>query len=191
MAMAGRKRKQNVNRDSKGKSRGEIFDPSAIFGQPHRRDTKDPSSEYAAYPLGRLWLNKQITEDQLRAGNEFASVARSYARQMGIPIGSPRSGSMSECVSTGFYAWEGDRHEIDPDEAAKRVQRVKENYNNVVCSLAEIGRTHNRGNGILHVMRDICIAEQDERQVWRDYAMLGDLRLGLNAAYRVLLERRG
>jgi hypothetical protein len=98
---------------------------------------------------------------------------------------------MSECVSTGFYSWEGDRNEVDPDEAAKRIERVKENYNNVFCALVKVGREHNRGNRILHVMRDICIQEQDERQVWRDNAMLGDLRLGLNAAHRVLVERRG
>lgn len=191
MARAGRRKKLNVIRDASGKSRGEIFDPSAIFGQPHRRDTADPSSEYAAYPLGRLWLNKQITPDQLRAGNEFASVSRSYGRVMGIPMGSPRSGSMSECVSTGFYTWEGDTQEIDPVEAAKRVQRVKDKYNDIVCTLTELGRSHNRGHKILIVMREICITEQDERAVWRDYAMLGDLRLGLNAAHRVLVERRG
>lgn len=190
-AKPGRKRKQNVVRDSSGKSRGEIFDPSVIFGQPHRRDCADPSSEYAAYPLGRLWLNKQITADQLRAGNEFASVARAFGRVMGIPVGSPRSGSMSECVSTGFYSWEGDTQEIDPVEAAKRVQRVKDKYNDIVCVLTELGRSHNRGLHILSVMRDVCITEQDERQFWRDNAKLGDLRLGLNAAHRVLVERRG
>lgn len=190
MARAGRKRKINVVRDSSGKSRGEIFDPSAIYAQPHRRDCTDPTSEYASYPLGRLWLNKQITEGQLRAGNEFANVAHAYARLNGIPLGSPRSGSMSERVATGFVSWEGDRHEIDPDEAAKRVQRIKDSYNDVFCALNELGRAHNRGTGILKVMRDICVSEQDERQVWRDYAMLGDLRLGLNAAHRVLVERR-
>lgn len=190
MARAGRKRKVNVIRDSSGKSRGEIFDPSAIYAQPHRRECKDPTSEYASYPLGRLWLNKQITEGQLKAGNEFASVAASYGRVMGIPVGSPRSGSMSERVATGFFAWEGDRHETDPDEAAKRIERIKSAYDDTVCALAELGRSHNRGNRILKVMRDVCISEQDERQVWRDYAMLGDLRLGLNAAHRVLVERR-
>lgn len=191
MARAGRKPKQNVVRDSKGKSRGEIFDPSAIFGQPHRRDTKDPSSEYAAYPLGRLWLNKQITEAQLRAGNEFAYVAHAYARLNGIPMGSPRSGSMSECISTGFYSWDGDRKEFDQEEADKRSARINGRYDDAVCTLTELGRSHNRGTRILMVMREVCITEQDERQIWRDDVMLGDLRLGLNAVHRVLLERRG
>lgn len=191
MARAGRKRKINVVRDSSGKSRGEIFDPSVIFAQPHRRGVSDPSSEYAAYPLGRLWLNRLITEAQLVAGNEFAAVARSYGRMMGIPVGSPRSGSMSECVSTGFYAWEGEQSEPDPDEAAKRIATIRGRYNDIHDKLGQLGREHGRGHGILRVMREICIQEQDERQVWRDYALMGDLRLGLNAAHRVLVERRG
>ncbi|MFA7280830.1 MAG: hypothetical protein WC100_12105 [Sterolibacterium sp.] len=189
MARAGRKRKTNVIRDESGKSRGEIFDPSAIYQQPHRRDLAEPGRTEAGYPLGRLRLNGQITPAQLRAGNAYAHSVYAYARTMGIPMGSPRSGSMSECVSTGFYAWEGDHVEIDHDEARKRVQRVKEQYTQTHEALWELGRHHNRGNKILVVLREICVAEQDERDLWADSQKLGDLRLGLNAVEKILANR--
>jgi hypothetical protein len=132
-----------------------------------------------------------ITDGQLRAGNEYASVVYAYARTMGIPMGSPRSGSMSECIATGFYSWEGETIEPDPEEAAKRVHRVKERYNDCHETLAELGRFHGRGRHILIIMREICIAEAEEKALWHDQAKLGDLRLGLNAVHKVLLDRRG
>jgi hypothetical protein len=191
MARPGRKRKTTVIRDSKGKSRGEVFDPSVIERQPHRRGSAQPWSEDAGFPLGRLRINGMLTEAQMRAGNEYAAVVYAYARTMGIPMGSPRSGSMSECVSTGFYSWEGDRHEVDPEEAAKRVQRIRERYNDCHDTLADLGRQHGRGRNILIVMREVCVQECEEKALWRDEAKIGDLRLGLNAVHRVLLERRG
>lgn len=199
MARAGRKRKANVIRDSGGKSRGEVFDPSFVFKQPHRRDflsviegrkldhTEPKLVNQAGYPLGRLRIALAITGDQLRAGNEFAALVRSYGRRMGIQIGSPKSGSMSERISTGFSPFEAD---INPDHQQSD-QEVQDLYDLCYTTLAELGRTLNRGHGILHVMREICITENDERQVWRDEVKLGDLRLGLNAVHRVLLERRG
>jgi len=189
ISKAGRPRKRNVKRDDKGKSRGEIFDPSVIWAQPHRREVSDPSSERAAYPLGRLRLNELITEPQLRAGNEFAAVVYAYARTMGIPMGSPRSGSMSECIATGFYSWESEQRQVDPEEEAKRVQRVKGRYNDVVEALAEVGRTLNRD--LLRVMKRYCIEEMDEQALWRDGDEMGNLRSGLNVADRILVERRG
>ena len=186
---AGRKRKVNVIRDDTGKSRGEIFDPSAIFAQPHRRDTPDPSSVDAGSPLGRLRLNGLITPDQMRAGNEYASVVLSYARVMGIPSASPRGSSFADAIATGFYAWEGERTEIDQEEADRRVRRVRERYNDCHDALAELGRQHGRGRNILIVMREICVAETEERSLWHDAGKLGDLRLGLNAVQRVLVDR--
>lgn len=192
MARAGRKRKTNVVRDASGKSRGERFDPSLIFNQPHRRDCPQPWDDKAGYPLGRLLLNGLITDGQHRAGNEYAAVVYSYARTMGIPMGSPRACSMSEYISgrEGGYEWEGDKLEIDPEEAAKRIVFVKDRYNNCHETLTELGRLHNRGHKILHVMRDVCIQESQERGLWADPDKLGDLRLGLNAVQKVLLEQR-
>lgn len=186
---AGRKRKSNVTRDASGKSRGEIFDPSAIFKQPHRRDCNDPTSHNASFPLGRLHINGLLTEGQLRAGNEYAAVVHAYARAMGIPIGSPRSGSMSECISTGFYSWEGDRHDPDPEEAAKRLIRIKERYNECHTVLSQLGRLHGNDRKILLIMKAICIEEREEKELWHNAEKIGDLRLGLNAVQKILIDR--
>jgi hypothetical protein len=198
MARAGRKKKTTVLRDSSGKSRGEIFDPSFHHNQPHRKafmtviegrklDHTEPKLvNQAGYPLGRLRIALAITGDQLRAGNGYASLVRSYGRRMGIQIGSPKSGSMSERISTGFSPFEAD---INPDHQQSD-QEIQDLYDDCHCALVKLGREHNRGNRILIVMREICITEQDEHHVWRDDAKLGDLRLGLNAVHRVLLERR-
>jgi hypothetical protein len=91
---AGRPRKTNVVRDRTGKSRGEIVDFSVVLNQPHRRGFSDKRSELLGYPLGRLRAESQISEIQLRAGNEWALMVRSYAGMMGVPFGSPRSGSL-------------------------------------------------------------------------------------------------
>ncbi len=101
----GRKRKTNVVRDSKGKSRGEILDLSVVFNQPHRRGQRNPKSELLGYPLGRLRHEGLIDEAQLQAGNAWASMVRAYSRMIGLRIGSPKSGSLTDAVATGFYVW--------------------------------------------------------------------------------------
>jgi hypothetical protein len=190
MARAGRKRKINVIRDESGKSRGEIFNPSAIYAQPHRRDLKHPDATEAGYPLGRLRLNRLIDASQLRAGNEYAAVVYAYARTMGIPLGSPRSSSMNECISSGFYAWEGDRINIDQEEAYKRIRKVKDRYDACHKTLAELSKMHGRGNKIFSALREVCIQEAEEKGLWSDPDKIGDLRLGLNAIHKTLFDQR-
>lgn len=194
----GRPPKQNVIRDSSGKSRGEIFDPNFFFRQPHRRGIVEVMGEkgidhtiprnvaLAGFPLGRLRLSGLISADQLRAGSDYAAVVRSYARQNNIPTGSTKSGSLSEFVGGGFYLWENDSVGPTPDE----IDLTKNRYNKCHETLAELGRMHGRGRNILIVMREICVAEVEERALWHDQSRLGDLRLGLNAVQKVLVERR-
>src|ERR1700761_1405842 len=101
----GRPRKVNVRRSPSGKSLGEVVDLAAVLAQPHRRGAKDPKSELLGYPLGRLRLNDQVSEIQHRAGNEWALLVRSYAGTMGIPIGSPKSGSALNDSGKPGYAF--------------------------------------------------------------------------------------
>lgn len=203
MARAGRRKKLNVIRDASGKSRGEPFDPNFHFQQPHRKPflavieerKLDPSHprimNQAGYPLGRLRIALAISGDQLAGGNAYAALVHAYGRRMGVKIGSPKSGSMNERISTGFSPFEAD---INPSHQ-KTDQDIQDLYDTLHCDLVALGRAHNRGHKILNVMRDVCISEQDERQFWRDDAAMGDLRLGLNLAHRNLIknlvERRG
>lgn len=157
---------------------------SVIEGR--KLDPTDPKIlNQAGYPLGRLRIALAITADQLRAGNEFSALVRSYARLNGIPLGSPKSGSMGERISSGFYTWGPD--EIPEEESERRRQRINLLYNDCFAKLSHLGREHNRGHKIIQVVRDICVVEQDERQVWRDDVAIGDLRLGLNCLARCLI----
>ena len=186
-----RPRKTNVHRDASGKSRGEVFDPSAIYAQPHRRDCADPGSPDAGSPLGRLRMSRLISDEQYHAGSEWGLAVLAYCRVMGIRSGSPSGGSLASCQSgSGFYSWEGDRVEIDEDEAAKRVQRVKGRYNACFDAVTDVSRTLSRGNKIHRVLKDVCILEMDERALWASSEMLGDLRVGLNTVGKVLRDDR-
>lgn len=185
----GRKRKSNVERDDAGKSRGERFDPQPFLDQPHRKGHKELEANQG-FPLGRLFLNGMLTTDQLAAGNHYALCVYAYARTMGIPMGSPRSGALIGMQGGGFYRWEGDEGNIDPEESRKRLDYVKTRYNDCHDALYELGRVHKRQHKILHVMREICVAEIEEKTIWADQQKLGDLRLGLNSVHKILLGHK-
>lgn len=181
----GRKRKTNVVRDAKGKSRGEILDLSVIYNQPHRRGQRNPKSELLGYPLGRLRHEGLIDEAQLQAGNAWASMVRAYSRMIGLRIGSPKSGSLTDAVATGFYVWEGDGPEVEPEEQERRRKRLRGKYDLCHDRLHEVGRTLGPGIGqsaaLLKALRKVAIEER-----YPEDAELGNLRVALNTVGRVL-----
>lgn len=179
----GRKRKTNVVRDASGKSRGEILDLSVIYNQPHRRGQRNPKSELLGYPLGRLRHEGLIDEAQLQAGNAWASMVRAYSRMIGLRIGSPKSGSLTEAVATGFYVWEGDEG-VEPEEQERRRKRLRAKYDLCHDRLHEVGRTLGSGTqsaALLKAIRKVCIEER-----YPEDAELGNLRVALNTVGRVL-----
>lgn len=198
----GRKRNPNAIRDESGKSRGERFDPQPFLDQPHRKpfaglrfdeNGRDlASTEAVGYPLARLHANGLLNRDQLAAGNHYAACVYNYARVMGIPMGSPRSGALLQMQGGGFYRWEGEESQIDADETRKRIERVKSLYNDCHEALSNVGLAHRRGNKILIIMREICVAELEENSLWgkAGEARLGDLRLGLNAVHKILVGHK-
>lgn len=181
----GRKRKTNVVRDASGKSRGEILDLSVVYNQPHRRGQRNPESELLGYPLGRLRHEGLIDEAQLQAGNAWASMVRAYSRMIGLRIGSPKSGSLTEAVATGFYVWEGDGpengQEVDAEEQERRRKRLRGKYDLCHDRLHEAGRTLGPGAALLKALRKVAIEER-----YPEDAELGNLRLALNTVGRVL-----
>ena len=183
----GRPKKQNVIRDASGKSRGEIVDFSVVMNQPHRRGALDPMSHLLGFPLGRLRLSDDISDDQLRTGSAWAGVVSAYAAIMGVPAPSPRSGELSERVQTGFYNWGTDeipRDQETPEERAERIHETKTKYADCFEAMGQLGRTLGRGHRILFAVNKVCIENQYPNQ-----GDIGDLRLGLNAIDRIL--RRG
>lgn len=174
----GRPRKVNVVRDRNGKSRGEIVDLSIVLNQPHRRDAKGDArkSELLGYPLGRLRISNEVSEIQLRAGNEWALMVRSYAGIMGIRIGSPRAGSLFEDAQKPGYSFSGDEATHDAEEREKRISAARSRYDACFETLTDVGRALGRNNAILAAMRRVCIEERYPNDI-----ELGDLRIGLNA----------
>lgn len=182
----GRKRKTNVRRDASGKSRGEIVDLSVIYNQPHRRGQRNPKSELLGYPLGRLRHEGLIDETQLQIGNEWASLVRAYSAMLGLRVGSPKSGSLTEAVATGFYAWEtsaagGPQDQEQEKEEEQRRKRLRAKYDLCHDRLHEVGRTLGHGANLLSAMRHVCIEERYPAD-----SELGNLRVALNALGRVL-----
>jgi hypothetical protein len=174
----GRPRKVNVVRDSNGKSRGEIVDFSVIMNQPHRREAKGDArkSELLGYPLGRLRVSNEVSEIQLRAGNEWALMVRSYAGMMGIPLGSPKSGSALNDAAKPGYAFATEDGQADRIEHDKRCRALRGRYDACFETLGEVGRSFGRSHAILAAMRRVCIEERYPNDI-----ELGDLRIGLNA----------
>lgn len=181
----GRKRKTNVVRDASGKSRGEILDLSVVYNQPHRRGARNPKSELLGYPLGRLRHEGLIDEAQLQAGNAWASMVRAYSRMIGLRIGSPKSGSLTDAVATGFYVWEGDGPEVEPEEQERRRKRLRGKYDLCHDRLHEVGRTLGPGAAqsaaLLKALRKVAIEER-----YPEDLELGNLRVALNTVGRVL-----
>jgi hypothetical protein len=175
---AGRPRKTNVVRDRTGKSRGEIVDFSVVLNQPHRRGFSDKRSELLGYPLGRLRAESQISEIQLRAGNEWALMVRSYAGMMGVPFGSPRSGSLLSDSGNPGYLFASDGAGLDQEEYQTR---LKGRYNGCFERLNEVGRVLGRSHAVVVSVRRVCIEERYPNDI-----ELGDLRIGLNALAKEL-----
>lgn len=179
---AGRPRKTNVVRDASGKSRGEIVDFSVVLNQPHRRAApkEHRKSELLGYALGRLRFVDQISEDQLRAGNEWAQLVRSYAATIGLPHGSPRSGSLLSDSGKPAYSFSRDEATHDAESEQKRSASLKSRYDDCFETMAQLGRSLGVGGKILIVTRKVCIEDRDP-QPWE----VGDLRSGLNAMARI------
>ena len=185
---SGRKRKPDVLRDSKGKSRGEVVDLTPMLNQPHRRRfSKDRQDPKLGYPLGRLARGNYISFEQLNAGNRWASLVRAYALAHGIPTGSAKSPMTDAMGGDGFYRWDDS---IDGEERIKRRRELREQYDDCYIALLDTGRHTLAGNSILATCKHVCILEFDESYLWHDRRRLGWLRIGLNALDRVF-EIRG
>lgn len=179
----GRPRKINVVRDRSGKSRGEIVDLSVVLNQPHRREANGDArkSELLGYPLGRLRVTNEVSEIQLRAGNEWALMVRSYAGMMGVPLGQPRSGSALNDSGKPGYSFAGDEARPDAEEYDKRCKSLRSRYDGCFENLMDVGRALGRSNAVLASMRRVCIEERYPNDI-----ELGDLRIGLNTIAKEL-----
>jgi hypothetical protein len=101
---AGRPRKQNVERYPSGDiKRGEtqreamsvaIEARRRIDGWSEKVTDDTVRGQLAGYVLGRMRLDGSITEEQLKAGDEYAEIMARYYRMVGIPFPSARAQSL-------------------------------------------------------------------------------------------------
>jgi hypothetical protein len=95
---------------------------------------------------------------------------------MGVPFGSPRSGSLLSDSGKPSYLFASEGVRSDAEEYEKRCRTLRKKYDGCFKRLNELGRVLGNGHVILITVRRICIEER-----YPNDTELGNLRLGLNA----------
>lgn len=96
-ANAGRPKKKDVERFPSGKIKPfetERENKSVALDARRRIHGISADDQRAGYTLGRIFLDGKITEDQFKAGDEYAETMARYYRLVGIPAPSPRAQSL-------------------------------------------------------------------------------------------------
>jgi hypothetical protein len=101
---AGRPRKENVDRYPSGDIKRSETQREAmsvaiearrrIDGWGDKVSDDTVKSPYAGYTLGRMFLDGRITEEQRKAGDEYAEIMARYYRLVGYPFPSARAQSI-------------------------------------------------------------------------------------------------
>jgi hypothetical protein len=189
-----RRRKTDVRRDRRGKSRGE---PDAIaaevlaararelmadkIGVEHARDA------LAGFTLGRLLLRGRadpsnpgsITQAQYDAGDDWSKIVRAHARIMGYSLA--RSSPSFVLASGGVSC--------TSDPAHAEVVRIRRQYSDCYRALIEAGtvfKDHRKASGleVAMICWDVCINNRPLGSL--SAADYGNLRAGLNALVKAL-----
>ncbi|QIG72985.1 hypothetical protein EVB98_063 [Rhizobium phage RHph_N3_2] len=98
---AGRPRKENVERYPSGDVKRSETQKQAmstaiearrrIDGWGDKVSDETVKSPFAGYTLGRMFLDGKITEEQRKAGDEYAEIMARYYRLVGVPFPSARA----------------------------------------------------------------------------------------------------
>jgi len=101
---AGRPRKEGVERYPSGdvkrsETQREVMSVAIearrrIDGWSEKVTDETVKSPFAGYTLGRIFLDGRITEDQRKAGDEYAEIISRYHKLTGIPFPSARAQSL-------------------------------------------------------------------------------------------------
>lgn len=78
-------------------------------------------SQFAGYTLGRMFLDGRITEEQRKAGDEYAEIISRYHRLTGIPFPSARAQSLFS-----VKGHDGEQNESVTDRARKASNAMME-----------------------------------------------------------------
>lgn len=154
LARSSRQEREQVSRDNAY---------SVAREQPHRKKYGDQFGDWRAEnELGRLYLDKVITQEQFEAGNKYREIVGRMRRAISAPRAVPKSSAGTLIGPTGTVI------ELD----AERADRARSEYADAYRSLSDMGR-----DATLAV-NDVVI---EDRNIYEEArAGIFDLKAGLN-----------
>ena len=187
----GRKRKSNVRRDTKGKSRGEfeVVDPETLAvrarelrkaGFDARFAGKHANDALAGFTLGLLHLRWQhnkddpggISQEQFNAGQAWTRIVYRHAAVMGYSL----------TIRTPSFIMVGGGTSCAAEPEEDEIIAVRRKWSDCYNALMSAGRDH--GLRVSIVTYGVCGENWPAGALSRED--LGDLRLGLNAIGKVV-----
>lgn len=124
-------------------------------------------SEFAGYTLGRIFLDGKITEEQRKAGDEYAETMARYHRLVGIPFPSARAQSL--------FSIKGHDGEVT-ESMADRARRAT----NKMMELQGVLLKCQDGPQVRATIQNVAVMDLDHLRMMPDQQMLW-LKRGLNA----------
>lgn len=121
---------------------------------------------FAGYVLGRLFLAKAITEEQMEAGNKMAEDFASYYGLVGIPFPSARAQDLFR-----VRGMPGEDRPAAARAASNRMMAIE----------AALGKADQNGRPVTSVTKRVCI-QDDDTNIHHSYTLLM-LKRGLDALH--------
>jgi len=173
-AKTGRPRKEGVDRFECGKikpaeTQKETMSVAIEARKRHHGATIDVGSPFAGYVLGRIYLDGNITEDQRKAGDEYAEIIARYHKMVGIPFPSARAQSLFT-----IKGYDGDVTEAMADKARRATNRMME--------VTKVLLDCNEGPVVRSVVHNVCVMDFENLRDMQPQAIVW-LRRGLQALW--------
>lgn len=137
----------------------------AVEARQRIHGVEDGKSQLAGYTLGRIFLDGKITEEQRKAGDEFAEAMARYYRLTGVPFPSPRAQAIG-----GIRGSDGDVSESLAN-AARRASNTMMRLTGVLLQCKD-------GPQVRQTVISVCVMDYENMRDMPDMQM-GWLKRGL------------
>lgn len=131
------------------------------------------------YLLGRIRMDGGITENQLAAGNRYATDMSRFYGLTGIPFPSPRSGHLFATKSEEDPSNPTERKYHTQDERSEMARAARARMMELRQLLLSTGDI-NTGRRVIHTVNAVCVEDLDNLRNLNP-PMLAWLKAGLNA----------
>lgn len=167
---AGRPRKENVERYPSGDIKRHETEKEVLSVAMEARKRIHGLSEnnaLAGYTLGRMFLDGSVSEEQRKAGDEYAEIISRYHRTVGIPAPSARAQSL--------FSVKGHDGEVS-ESLAKRARDASNRMMEVTGILLRC----EDGPQVKGIVHNLCVMDYDHLRGMGPQQLLW-LKRGLNA----------